>query len=124
MKVLLLEPGRPPEQREIDSSLKSMQSLVGGFIQAVYPFSDPVALICNEEGKLMGLPYNRALCYPETGEVYDIVSGPCFLCGAPPDSDHFTSLTPEQLGYYTKQFQCPEFFLKTNEGLMFLKIRK
>ena len=38
-----------------------LQAAVGGDIQAVYPYEDPVALICNEEGKLLGLPLNRAL---------------------------------------------------------------
>lgn len=47
MNVLLVEPNADPRAIEIDDSLASMQSLVGGLIEAVYPFSDPVALICN-----------------------------------------------------------------------------
>ena len=61
MNVLLVEPNADPRAIEIDDSLASMQSLVGGLIEAVYPFSDPVALICNDEGKLTGLPQNRPL---------------------------------------------------------------
>jgi len=56
MKVLMVEPGKSPYAAEIESGLKSLQAAVGGDIQAVYPYEDPVALICNEEGKLMGLP--------------------------------------------------------------------
>ena len=56
MRILLVEPGKKPVVREIDGSLKSMQELVGGTIQALYPFEEPVALICNDEGKLLGLP--------------------------------------------------------------------
>ena len=47
MKVLLVESNTEPRAIEIDGSLASMQTLVGGLIQAVYPFEDPVALICN-----------------------------------------------------------------------------
>lgn len=55
MKVLLVEPGKVPRPAEIDPSLKSMQRTVGRCIQAIYPFEEPAALICNEEGKLCGL---------------------------------------------------------------------
>ena len=54
MKVLMVEPGKSPYAAEIDSGLKSLQAAVGGDIQAVYPYEDPVALVCKEEGKLMG----------------------------------------------------------------------
>ena len=71
MKILLIAPNAEPRPVEIDGSLASMQDLVGGLIEAVYPFSDHVALICNDEGKLIGLPQNRPLKHPETGEIYD-----------------------------------------------------
>ena len=58
MKVLVIQPEKAPEEREISGSLESMQAVVGGLIQAVYPFEEPVALICNEEGKLLGLPWS------------------------------------------------------------------
>ncbi len=61
MRVLVVEPERRPELREINGSLEAMQEIVGGLIQAVYPFDEPVALVCNEEGKLMNLPANRGL---------------------------------------------------------------
>lgn len=111
MKILLIEPEKIPRPLEIEPSLKSMQQLVGGSIQAVYPFEELVALICHEEGKLLGLPLNRTLRSPETGEIYDIIAGPFFLCSAPPDSDHFESLTDEQLERYTKRFFAVEYFV-------------
>ena len=61
MKVLVVAPEKEPYVKEISSGLSSLQKEVGGFIEAVYPFEDPVAIICNEEGKLEGLPLNRAL---------------------------------------------------------------
>ena len=61
MNVLLVAPMEPPRRVEIENSLESMQAVVGGLIQAVYPFDEPVALVCNDEGKLLGLPLNRCL---------------------------------------------------------------
>ena len=115
MKVLLVVPGGTPKVAEIASSLKSMQSVVGGLLQAIYPFEEPVALICNDEGKLLGLPPNRVLRHPETGEIYDIVVGAFFLCSAPPDSENFESLTDEQIARYTELFKHPEFFFRAGK---------
>ena len=79
-----------------------MQRLVGGYIQAVYPFDDPVALICNEEGKLLGLPMNRTL-RDERGVPYDIVCGTFFLAGIA--EDDFASLTDRQIEKYTDYYR-------------------
>ena len=108
MRVLVIEPECRPEVREIDDSLKAMQEIVGGYIQPIY-LDDSVALVCNDEGKVMNLPLNRGL-RDKNGQIYDIVSGTFFLCGAPADSDHFTSLTPEQIEQYQGRFYIPEMF--------------
>ena len=108
MRVLVVEPERRPEEREIDDSLKAMQQIVGGLIQPIY-LDDSVALVCNDEGTLMNLPANRGLRNKD-GQMYDIVFGTFFLCGAPPDSDHFTSLTEDQIEQYRKMFHTPEMF--------------
>ena len=110
MKVLVVEPNKKPEVRKIGNGLESMQAVVGGLIEAVYPFDDPVALICNEEGKITGLPLNRCL-RDESGEIIDIIAGTFFLCGTPADSDSFTSLTEEQIETNTERFAAPEIIL-------------
>lgn len=110
MLVLTVEPGKAPEAKEISGSLKEMQSIVGGFIQAIYPFEDEVALICNEESLLLGLTPNRAL-KDDNGNIYDVICGTFFLCGAPADSDNFTSLTSEQIKQFYQQFHQPEIFV-------------
>ena len=92
MKVLMVEPGKVPYETEIEGGLESLQEAVGGSIQAVYPYDDPVALICNEEGKLMGLPLNRSLT-DENGEIYDIIAGNFILTGL--SEDNFGDLSPE-----------------------------
>ncbi len=109
MRVLVVEPERRPEAREINGSLHTMQGIVGGLIQPVYPFDDPVALVYNDEGKLMNLPANRGL-RDKDGQIYDIIFGTFFLCGVPADCDHFTSLTPEQIKTYQEKFYTPEMF--------------
>ena len=81
MNVLMVEPGKAPYETQIGSDLQSMQALVGGYIQAVYPYEEPVALIANESGKLDGLPLNRALRDAD-GDVYDIVAGKFFIVGS------------------------------------------
>jgi len=109
MRVLVVEPERRPEVREINDSLEAMQGIVGGLIQPIYPFDDSVALVCNDEGKLMDLQANRGL-RDKDGKIYDIVFGTFFLCGAPADCDYFTSLTPEQIERYEERFHTPEMF--------------
>lgn len=51
MKVLLIKPGKKPETVDIESGLESLQEMVGGSIQVVYPFDDLVGLIVNDEGR-------------------------------------------------------------------------
>ena len=81
MRILLIEPEKEPMIREIDGSLKSMQEAVGGYIQAIYPYEDPVALVCGDEAKLQGLPLNRALYEQGSRVPYDIIAGTFFVCG-------------------------------------------
>ena len=117
MKILLVEPEKAPERIEISGDLESMQQIVGGSIQAIYPFDEPIALICNEEGKLNGLPLNRAL-RDEDGTIYDVITGTFFLCGAPSEEESFTSLTDNQLEELEIRFHTPELFLRLNGRLV------
>ena len=48
MRILLVKPDQEAFETEIKDDLTSLQETVGGYIQALYPFDDPVALICNE----------------------------------------------------------------------------
>ena len=61
ISVLLVQPGQYPKMVEIEPSLEAMQRIVDGDIEEYMPFSDEVAIICNEEGKVRGLPLNRAI---------------------------------------------------------------
>lgn len=122
MKILVVEMGKHPAVMEIADSLEAMQQIVGGSIQAVYPFDEPVALICNDEGKLPGLPLNRCLRHPENHTPYDLISGTFFLCGAPPDAEHFVSLTEQQIARYYERFEDPEIFLNVDGKMIAIAI--
>ena len=117
MRILLITAGKSPKELEIESGLESMQALVGGLIQVIYPFEESIALICNDEGKLQGLPYNRVLEDSTTGKPYDIVAGDFVLCYAPADMDDFMSLTDQQIEKYQKYFQHPQVFFRTEAGI-------
>ena len=117
MEILFIEPGKTPEVTEISGDLASMQELVGGMIQAVYPFDEPVALVCNDEGKLLSMQMNRIL-----PEMDDIICGPFFLCGTPPDSEEFTSLSPEQLDRYADRFRSIERIVSAGDTVFVLKV--
>ena len=107
MEVVMVEPGKEARLAEIGSDLKSLQSAVGGYIEAAYFFDDPVELICNEEGKVYGMPYNRAV-RDEAGRVQDIIAGPFFVCGLGEES--FCSLPKELQAKYLDMFKYPEKF--------------
>lgn len=122
MLVLVVEPEKIPVAKEISGSLAEMQEIVGGYIEVTYPFEEQVALVCNEEGWVIGLQANRGL-RDEDGALYDIVCGTFFLCGAPADSDHFTSLTTEQIKKFEMRFHTPEMFFGSSGRILCIPMK-
>lgn len=96
LKVLLVEPGKHPRPVEVEDELRCLQALVGGDIQAVFPWSDPVALVCDDAGKLKGYEPNRML------EGCDVLVGSFFICGLGEES--FDSLPEDLIRKYTEKF--------------------
>lgn len=117
LTVLEIAPGQYPKQVKISNSLESLQKEVGGTIAAVYPFTDPVAIVCNDEGKLLGLPMNRAL-RDEHGQTYDVVAGNFLVVGL--GEEDFASLSPELAQKYEQFFHQPETFVKLGSRLVIL----
>ena len=111
LTVLVVEPMKEPYVKEIDPGLHALQAEVGGDIAASYPFDDPVGLVLNDEGKLIGLDLNRSL-RDEHGEIYDIVAGTFLVVGLGPES--FASLPPDMIQKYAEQFKRPELFASIN----------
>ena len=91
MKVLYKKPGFPPVERDIDNSLEALQSLVGGWIETV-SIGDDVAVICNEEGKNLGLPPNF---YVE--RIDDMILGPAVFVRV--DGEEFTDMTVNDINW-------------------------
>lgn len=110
MKVLVVEPRMPPYEKEVPDKLENLQAIVGGHIQAIYPFQDHVALVCNEDGIGEGLEFNRMILERQYGGIF----GTFFICGL--GEDNFISLTPEQMKTYKKRFQKAEVILAVNGG--------
>ena len=61
MKVFFKEPGKAIRQMNVPNELHVLQYLVGGYVESVTLFEDLVVL-CDEDGRLKGLPYNCEVC--------------------------------------------------------------
>lgn len=114
--VLVVRPMQEPFVKEIENSLRPMQEEVKGNIEVIYPYDDPVALVCNDEGKLMGMSLNRALRMD--GRIYDIISGTFLVVAIDPTSGEFLPLSKEMQEKYTKLFHYPESFIMVDGKLV------
>lgn len=101
IKVLLVKVGEEPKVVEIENTLEAKQKIVGGYIEMVCPpiHDDSAVIICNEEGKIMGLKPNRFLL-TEEGIPFDVVCGDFIILDAPIGSDDFGGLSDEQIAKY------------------------
>ena len=119
MTILVVEPGKRPYTKKIQPGLKSLQKEVGGYIEAIYPFPELVAIVCLETGKLDGCPLNRAL-RDETGTIYDIIAGTFLVVGL--TEEDFGSLSPELIQVFTQRFWQPETFVMVNGHLLAIPV--
>ena len=103
MRVLVVEPEVLPYEKE-STALEEMQATVGGLIDAIYPWEDRAAIVCNDEAILLNMPFNRSV---EGG--YGGVFGTFFVCGV--GEEDFCSLTPEQMKVYKEKFRRAEILL-------------
>ena len=110
MNVLVVEPGFLPYEKEISDSLNSdehlraLQEIVGGWIEAIYPYDEEVAIVCNEEGLINGLPFNRSV-----PGGYGGVFGTFFICGLSEDS--FCSLPPDLMERFKSEYANSEILI-------------
>ena len=112
MKILIVEPGQTPRHADISHTLQDMQQVVGGYIEVIHPFDDPVALVCDEEGKLKGYEPNRAIA----GK--DIIVGTFFLAGVA--EENLTDLPDDLTEKYEVQFKSPQVFIRSPRGILAL----
>ena len=128
LRVIVCRPNEYAETVEIEDDLHAMQELVGGgLIQEFMPFHsetdpryDDVAIICNEEGKLMRMPPSRAV-FDENGHMQDIIAGPFFICYAPLESESFLSMPDDLEQEFRKKFELPEQFFRTERGVQVVR---
>lgn len=107
MNVLVVEPGYLPYEKEIKDGadhLEQMQAIVGGLIEPIYPYHEEVAIVCNEEGLINGLPFNRSV-----PGGYGGVFGTFFICGL--GEEDFCSLPPKLMERFKKEFKNSEILL-------------
>lgn len=113
MNVLVVEPGYLPYEKDIpdalnsDNRLYAMQEIVGGLIQPIYPYHEKVAIVCNEEGLINGLPFNRSV-----PGGYGGVFGTFFICGL--GEENFCSLPPNLMERFKKEYECSEILIGAN----------
>ena len=109
IKVLKIAPFAAPEICVLDNHLRALQEAVSigaddvGLIQVVGLEDERACIVCNEEGKLIGLPLNRWI-------GYDVIAGVFYVVGQDRNGN-FTSLSEEQIRHYQKRFECAEYFI-------------
>lgn len=96
IKVLVVEPNKEPYIKEIESSLESLQDIVGGLIEYIN-LENNVDLICNEEGKINNLPFNRSI-------GNDIIAGTFIIAGVNLQNGETISIPKDKVNKYTKLF--------------------
>ena len=100
LRILMVEPHKAPYEASVPHELFAMQQTVGGLIEVVRN-GDGTLLVCNEEGKLLGMEGNRRI-------PGDVLAGPFFVVGDAGET--FRSLTEEELERYRERFAEIEDF--------------
>ncbi|MDO4647175.1 MAG: DUF3846 domain-containing protein [Eubacteriales bacterium] len=111
-RIVVIRPMEVPEVQYFDDKKDSLNDIVEGYLEAIYPFQAPHRALClfvNEEGKLLHLPPNRVLT-DQDGRVYDILQGN--MCVVAHDSEgEMRDLTDEEVEAVFKRFGKREMFV-------------
>ena len=99
--ILVVEPCEAPRPAQVEDTLEAFQQIVGGPIEAGCYLPQRVMLICNGEGKNMGLPPNR----PNPTDSEDTICGTFLLCSF--EGERFASLSPAQQTQFQAYFALP-----------------
>lgn len=100
MRIVYKEPGKPAFETEVLNHYKDLNRAVGGLLETVYN-GDNTLIVCNDEGKLIGMKGNIHL---DNGT--SIIAGPFFVCGD--DGENFRSLTDSETEKYLNKYAEPE----------------
>ena len=108
IRVLMIAPGKEPDIVTLDNNLDALQKAVSieapsqGLIEIIN-LDSKTCLLCNEEGKLLGLEPNRRLLW------HDIIVGVFYICGQSKDGE-LRSLSEERIRFWSHVFAEPEYF--------------
>ena len=102
INILVVEPGESPRPAKVEDTLEAFQQIVGGPIEAGCYLPQRVMLVCNSEGKHMGLMPNRE----NPTDSGDFIAGTFLLCSF--EGEHFASLTPAQQREFEAYFALPD----------------
>ena len=101
-KVIMVWPEQPPEVTTVASFFLELLFLVNNTICCFYPFeADDICVICYDNAKSLGLPYNRTMKNPHTSEPLGEMYGP-FIILATNNGGLFRGLTEEEINLYIK----------------------
>lgn len=104
IQVVVVAPNTQPESRVIDDALEAFQEIVGGYIEVTRDTKLPgMLIVVNEEGKLLGLPWNRRI---KNGGAIDYIAGTFFVVGI--GEYDFTSLDSGQVAQAIHRFTLPK----------------
>lgn len=103
ISVVMVEPSKYPKIVKIKTGLENLQEAVGGLIEIV-DIEEDICILCNEEGKLIGLEGNRRI-----GD--DILVGTFYICGSNKNGE-LVSLKPKQAEKYIHFFWELQCFTK------------
>mgnify|MGYP001851969002 FL=1 len=110
IRVLVKEPEKPAEVREIDNTLEAVQAIVGGHIETLR-ISDSVFCYLNDEGKLINLAPNFVITNGR--KVCDIVCGPAVFFRSDGEGNEI-SLTLTDIiacNMFTRRYDVANFIL-------------
>lgn len=97
IRVLVKEPGKPSEAREIENTLEAFQAIVGGHIEALR-IRDNLCCYVNEDGKLCNLRPNFVIA-GQYALKFDIIVGTAVFFRSEEGEDDETSLTLTDIIY-------------------------
>lgn len=120
MRVLVLKDNEFIE-KDIPNTLEALQKEVGGYIEIPYLSrklsNADIDIICNEEGKLMGLQAEIALVN-HNGNIIDVVCGPCVFASHDEEGNSI-SLTASQMEIVKNMTNA---FIQTKNGVVAIKV--
>lgn len=107
MKIVVVKPGQPAEIRDIEGSLESMQEVVGGDIQVLYPWTSSICLVCNEDARRLNFKPNKVILFTDRfnnlTQHQKLIRGTFFIVGLSDDGD-FRGLDLEEAAHIRAYF--------------------